>query len=341
VIPAARSRGSVQCGALLALLFLGFALGFTPVAATAGPLGSTWSQRLAPPLVIHFEEADSQTAEYLAEEGPGIIARLSDQTGLPVPERIDVILAADRTTFSAVQPAPPPIWAAGTAWSDRGEIYLHTRARGSGAGGTSRVFTHEGVHILLGRAWSEGSPPRWLNEGLARFLSHELNPQEHVQLARAAVAGYLLPFEDFAQAWPRGARRAHLAYIQSVEFVAFLDRQGPDVLPQLLSRLAAGEALAPAILAVTGESLPELEGRWRSRMTFWHGVFPVLGSSSFLWGLTSLLFLVAGAKRRRQNRAKIAGMASPGDPQGPEAWRQGLLSGRLDPPLGGDSHDAN
>jgi hypothetical protein len=76
-------------------------------------------------------------------------------------------------------------------------------------------------------------------------------------------------------------------------------------------------------------------------MTFWHGVFPVLGSSSFLWGLTSLLFLVAGAKRRRQNRAKIAGMASPEDPLGPEAWRQGLLSGRLDPPLGGDSQDAN
>ena len=266
---------------------------------------------------------------------------LSLRMGLPVPSRVDVVLASDRTTFAAVQPSPPPIWAAGTAWSDRGEMYLYTRARGSGAGGTSRVFTHEGVHILLGDAWRDGSPPRWLNEGLARFLSHELKPQEHVQLARAAVAGTLLPLEEFAGNWPRGARRAHLAYIQSVEFVAFLDDQGDHVLPQLLSRLVGGEELPVAVLAVTGESLDELEARWRSRMTFWHGVVPVLGSSGFLWGITSLLFLFVGAKRFTENRAKIKGMGSPEDGLGPEPWRQGLLAGRLDPPAGGDSHDTN
>jgi len=270
-----------------------------------------------------------------------MLAALSARMGLPVPGRIDVILASDRTTFAAVQPSPPPIWAAGTAWSGRGEMYLYTRARGSGAGGTSRVFTHESVHILLGGAWRQGSPPRWLNEGLARFLSHELEPKEHVQLARAAVAGTLLPLEEFASDWPRGARRAHLAYIQSVEFVAFLDRQGDGVLPQLLSRLVDGEELPAAVLAVTGESLESLEERWRARMTFWHGVLPVLGSSGFLWGIMSLLFLFVGAKRFMENRAKIKGMASPDEGVGPEPWRQGLLAGRLDPPSGGDSHDTN
>jgi len=327
---------------LLACLLLLLTVPFS--AQAAGPGGSTWSQLKAGPLVIHYEAVDAQTADYLGREGPKILARLARQTGLPVGGPVDVILAADFTTFRAVQPSPPPMWAAGTAWAQRGEIYLHTRSSGSGAGGIERVFTHEGVHILLGRAWRGGAPPRWLNEGLARFLSHELNPKVHVQLARAAVAGYLLPLADFAEDWPQGARRAHLAYIQSVEFVAFLEDQGPDVLPQLLGRLAVGEELAPAILAVTGESLEELEERWRSRMTFWHGVFPVLGSSGFLWGVTSLLFLFAGAKRRRENRRKIEGMSSPEDleaGEGPEAWRQGLLSGQLDPPRGGDSPDAN
>lgn len=310
-------------------------------ASAEGPKGSTWSSLSSPPLVVHFEAADAQTAAYLGAEGPKMLAALSVRMGLPVPRRVDVILASDRTTFAAVQPSPPPIWAAGTAWSDRGEIYLYTRARGSGAGGTSRVFTHEGVHILLGHAWRNGSPPRWLNEGLARFLSYELEPREHVQLARAAVAGTLLPLEEFAGNWPRGARRAHLAYIQSVEFVAFLDDQGTDVLPQLLSRLVGGEELSTAILAVTGESLEELEARWRSRMTFWHGVLPVLGSSGFLWGLTSLLFVFVGVKRVLENRAKIAGMSSPEEAIGPEPWRQGLLAGRLDPPSGEDSDRTN
>jgi len=326
---------------LAVLLVVPFGLGWGfSWSHAAGPQGSSWSELESPPLVFHFETPDAESAAYLAREGPAILDRLSEETGLKVGGRIDVVLANSGTTFRSVQPAEPPIWAAGTAWSDRGEVYLHTRSRGIGGGGLERVFTHEMVHILLGRAWKEGHPPRWLNEGLARFLSHELDPGEHVQLARAAVAGYLLPLEDFADDWPTSARRAHLAYIQSVEFVAFLDRQGPHVLPQLLDHLAGGADLASSVLAVTGESLEELEERWRSRMTFWHGVFPVLGSSGFLWGVTSLLFLAAGLKRRRQNREKIEGMTTPEDrwgEEGPEAWRQGLLSGQLDPPRSEDS----
>jgi hypothetical protein len=331
-------------GALfLSVLFLAsFASGST--AHAAGPFGASWAQLEADPLVFHFQASDADSAAFLAAEGPKVLQRLSRETGLAVGGRIDVVLARDGTTFRRVQPSEPPIWAAGTAWSDRGEVYLNTGARGVGAGGLERVFTHEMVHIILGRAWKEGRPPRWLNEGLARFLSHELDPGEHVQLARAAVAGYLMPLEDFADHWPSGARRAHLAYIQSVEFVAFLDRQGPAVLPRVLARLTAGEELGASVLAVTGEPLSELEERWRSRMTFWHGVFPVLGSSGFLWGVTSFLFLAAGMKRRRQNREKIESLThlaeNDGD-DGPQVWRQGFLAGRLDPPRSEDSQHFN
>jgi hypothetical protein len=129
-----------------------------------------------------------------------------------------------------------------------------------------------------------------------------------------------------------------------VEFVAFLDRQGPSVLPRILARLTRGEDLAASVLAVTGEPLSELEERWRSRMTFWHGVFPVVGSSGFLWGVTSFLFLAAGVKRRRQNREKIESLTHLGEKSGevgPQVWRQGLLAGRLDPPRSEDSQDFN
>ncbi|MEE2828848.1 MAG: hypothetical protein VX498_06650 [Myxococcota bacterium] len=303
----------------LSLLLLALLLLVAPQQVLgAAPEGAGWSRVEASPFTFHYRSVDKRTAVFLAQESPRLLADVVAQTGLPVGGPIDVVLAPDAQTFAEVQPAPPPVWAVGTAWSRQGAIYLHTRRPGSGLGSIDQVFVHETVHILLGRAWEPGHPPRWLNEGLARYVSRELTPRDHVVLARAAVAGRLLPLEDFADQWPSSAGRAHLAYIQSVNFVAFLDRSGRDVLPQLLARLSRGEGLEPALKAVTGESLSDLEGRWRGRMTFWHGVFPVLGSSTFLWGLTSILFLAAAFKRRRAVKRQIASMVDPYEEE--ERW---------------------
>ena len=110
--------------------------------------------------------------------------------------------------------------------------------------------------------------------------------------------------------------------------------------------MTAGEDLAVAVRVVTGDPLEKLEERWRGRITFWHGVFPILGSSSVLWGATSILFLFAGFKRRRQNRRKIRAMAEaeaavPYGAAGGEVWRQEFLAGQLDEPFGTDAHEVN
>ena len=235
-----------------------------------------------------------------------MLADVVDRTGLAAPRHIDVVLASTPEAFAAAQPGDPPDWAAGTAYDERSEIYLRTRLPRTGPSNLEQVFTHEVVHIVLGRAWKRGDPPRWLNEGLSKYLAGEMAPGEHAVLARAAAGGSLLSMETFTNGWPSRAAHARLAYVQSVDFVAFLARQGDEVLPTVIGQMATGETLDTALVAATGDTLEIQEERWRSRVTVWHALIPVLGSSGTFWGIGAVLFLFAAVKRRRAFHLKVA-----------------------------------
>lgn len=288
---------------LLTLLFLLLA---TP-AWSAAPEGPGWGSLRQAPFTFHYRDLDAGIARDLAARSDALVADLQRRTGLELPRHVDVTLAPDHDTFVAVQPSAPPVWAAGTAWSDRSEIYLRTRLPHTGPSPLSQTFVHEVVHIAVGRSFGE-RPPRWLNEGLAKLLAGELTPRDHALLTQATVAGRVLSLDEITRRWPRSEGRARLAYVQSTDFLAWLGRRGESVLPTLLASMSAGQDLEAAILTATGEPLRELEDAWRSRITFWHAWLPALGSTGVLWGLTSLLFLYAAWKRRRSFRQQMKAM---------------------------------
>lgn len=275
-------------------------------AQAAGPQGPGWLTVREAPFTFHYRPDDAGIAADLVERAPGVVEDLQERAGLELPRHVDVVLAPDADTFSAVQPGEPPGWAAGTAWSDRGEIYLRTRLPRRGADPIQKVFVHEVVHIGVGRAFDD--PPRWLNEGLAKVLAKEFDPTSHALLARAALSGSLLSLEDITRRWPSRAGHARLAYAQSTDFISFLSNRGDDVLPGVLARLSQGEDLDRALTAATGSNLEELESQWRRRITFWHALLPVVGSSGAVWGFASVLFLIATWKQRRKFKRQMKAM---------------------------------
>lgn len=278
-----------------------------PTAASAEPpAGAGWNELRVAPFTFWSRDEDAGLSRDLAAASGAVLADITGRTGLQAPRHIDVVLAATSEGFASAQPGAPPSWAAGTAYDDRAEIYLRTRLPRTGPSNLEQVFTHEVVHIVLGRAWKRGDPPRWLNEGLSKYLAGEMAPGEHAVLARAAAGGSLLTMDTFTTRWPARAAHARLAYVQSVDFVAFLARQGDDVLPTLIDRMADGETLDAALIAATGETLEVQEERWRSRVTVWHALIPVLGSSGTFWGIGAVIFLFAAVKRRRAFHAKVA-----------------------------------
>jgi hypothetical protein len=320
--PGSASRGSASTtrNTLLAAvraLVLGLALwplGAGGAARAAAPAGEGWEALRSEPATFWFREragdraGDRKAAEALAAVAAAAADRVTLRTGLPVPRHVDVVLARDPTVFGESQPSLPPDWAAGTAWPERGEIYLRTGLPGRFGSDLDAVFLHELTHVALGRAFLPREPPRWLNEGLASFVAGEMSPEDHAILLRAAVSGSLLPLSRITGTWPAAAGHARLAYAQSVDFVAFLASRGTGALEELVRRTAAGEATDAALAAAAGQDLRELEKAWRGRITFWHAWMPLLGGSGTIWGLTSLLFVMAGWKKRRQIRRRMAEM---------------------------------
>jgi|GEM_PF-409377 len=294
--------------ALLPALLLLLALAVPTSAWSAAPTSDGFLTMTAGPLRFHHRAEDAGIARALAAQGPRALQTIADRTGISSPRVIDIVMTPSFAEFAAAQPGTPPSWAAGTAYWERGEVYLRTRMPHTGADPIDKVFVHELVHVVLGRAFGEREIPRWLNEGAAKLFAGELSPQDHATLVQAALGGGLLPLESITHRWPHGGGRAHLAYAQSVDFVAFLAEQRADALPSLIAHLSSGVDVDTALELATGSKLSELEDAWRGRMTFWHALLPVIGGSGVTWGFAAMVFFAAAFRRRRAFHDKVADM---------------------------------
>lgn len=292
---------------LLSILFLSL-LFLTSSAEAAAPSGAGWEQTRVDGLTFHHRSKDAGIAAALAEQGPAAVQEIGTRTGVSAPAHVDVVLSATFGEFAAAQPGNPPSWAAGTAYADRAEVYLRTRMPHTGADPIDKVFVHELVHVFLGQRFGDVPIPRWLNEGAAQLFAGELSPQDHATLTQAAIGGGLLPLSTITDRWPRNPNAARLAYAQSVDFVAYLADQDDDALSVVIDALARGETIDIALERGTGQPLAALEEAWRGRMTFWHAWLPVLGGSGVTWGIGSIIFIIAGWRRRRAFHLKVAAM---------------------------------
>ena len=292
----------------LPTLTLLVALLLPTVALAAPPTAPGYETLNAGTLRLHYRSKDAGIAAALALKGPEALKTIADKTGVSSPRVIDVVLSPTFAEFAAAQPGTPPSWAAGTAYHERGEVYLRSRMPHTGADPIDKVFVHELVHVVLGRAFGEREIPRWLNEGAAKLFAHELDAASHAALVQAALGGALLDLEDITHRWPRSPGRARLAYAQSSDFVAYLAEKGDDVLPRLIAELSSGVDTDLALERSTGQRLSQLEDDWRGQITFWHALMPVVGGSGVTWGFGALVFMFAAFRRRKAFHDKVGAM---------------------------------
>jgi hypothetical protein len=280
----------------------------SPRPEVAAPLGGWWTED-GLYARVHAAPEDAATARRLAAHAARAVPRLAARLGVAAGGRLDIYVAPSAEEFARMQPGLPPDWADGTAWPRHGLVFLRApSARPGTADPLEQVLDHEIVHVLVGRLFAAGgadsAPPRWLQEGLAQWLSGEVGPDT----ARALGSGGLLPLAELTSSFPADPLRARLAYASSADFVVFLASSwGEDAVRRLVHRMAEGADADAALVTATGASLAEVEAAWRADWAdplFWARV--AQGSTDVLWGLAAV-GLVAGAYRARaRNRAVLA-----------------------------------
>jgi len=263
-------------------------------------------------LRLHGHPSDRGTLLRLARHGSDALPRLADRLQVPIGHTVHVYLATSEAQFRELQPGRAPTWADAVAYPALGVVILRAPdVRGGTAQPLERVFDHELVHILLGRAFAPAVPPQWLQEGTAQLLAGEVGPQVARDIASGMATGGLIDLEDLGHGFPSDPLRARLAYAQSADLVAWLEEHhGEDVVPTMVREARAGRPMAAAVRTATGRFLHEIEADWSRPYT--EGLdlsWTALANEGVLFGFGGIALAIGGVMRRRRFHQRMEELA--------------------------------
>ena len=143
------------------------------------------------------------------------------------------------------------------------------------------TLKHELCHLLLHHQVDDGKLPKWLNEGLAQWVSQGIAEiiltQKKSILNETVLRGQYVRIRTLTNRFPRERRSLQLAYEASNSFVEYIIRKhGINGIEKVVQNLKSGDTQENAILAGLSVSLDDLEKGWhdtlRKRVTWFRYV---------------------------------------------------------------------
>jgi hypothetical protein len=165
------------------------------------------------------------------------------------------------------------------------------------------VLRHEIAHVLISRA-ARGQPvPRWFDEGLAMAVERQRGVEDQTQLVYQLITSSRTNLEGISGLFRGGQNDQTRAYALAGALVHdVLQQYGSTACADILSRVGRGRTFDEAFSDVTGLTPDAMEEEFWHRQRFWTMWVSILGSSTMLWSVITLLALLAIYMRRRRNR---------------------------------------
>jgi hypothetical protein len=171
------------------------------------------------------------------------------------------------------------------------------------------ILKHELCHLLLHAHIENGKLPRWLDEGIAQWVSEGIGEiilqRDRSILERAMLTGTHIRLRHLEHNMPHSGNDLLLAYEESKSIVEYiLSRYGKEGILKILEYLKDGDGIYTAVRRSLALSLPDLEDRWHkhiSRKIYWlslisNYLYEIL---FFFAALLSLAAYLIRLKRRR------------------------------------------
>jgi hypothetical protein len=131
------------------------------------------------------------------------------------------------------------------------------------------VIPHELTHLVFNTAVDNPYhfPPRWLNEGVAVYLSEGYPVADRLAVEAAAQDGTLIPLNGLAGQFPTTRERFFLAYAESVSAVDYLIRtHGQDTLVSLIRSYSEGRTDDQAFENAIRTDVDGFDDAWRAEL---------------------------------------------------------------------------
>lgn len=214
---------------------------------------------------VHWYEGDAAFGQRALEIGETAMEQTAELLGVTEDEPVDFyVYAAQDEFYDALGP--------GTRESVGGQANAEIRTLFAliTPGEISQpwvniVVPHELVHLVFDTAVDNPYhfPPRWLNEGLAVYLSEGYTQSDRSATEAAARNEELIPLDGLAGQFPTSAAAFRLAYSESASAVDYLIRtHGRDALVALIRSYAEGRTDDEAFRDALGVDVAAFGEAW-------------------------------------------------------------------------------
>ncbi len=222
-----------------------------------------WQTEVGTYVTLHWYEGDAAFAQQALTMGENGISKSAKFLGVTETAPIDFFVYADQKSFyDALGP--------GTRENVGGEANTVTRTlfaliAPADLGYARTVVPHELTHVVFddGTTNPYHSPPRWLNEGLAVYLSEGFGSSDKSLVSQAAKSKTLMPLQALTGQFPTTADRFFLAYAESVSAVDYLIRKyGRAPFQMLVKSYRTGTSDDEAFMAAFGLDTAAINKGW-------------------------------------------------------------------------------
>jgi len=245
----------------------------------------------------------------LLDDAEALRREVVKDLGIDFKEKTKVYVAPSFKKYQEVQPGGEvPSWSAAVAYPSLNLIIIQSPRAIKGKGiDLSKIFKHEFTHIAIGKAFSKREAiPLWLNEGLAMYESREWEFSRVSTIMRAVLTDSLIPLSEITQSFPFEANKAELAYSESFYLISFLISQyGKDSFHQFLKEYSGGKGLKDVLREVYGIKWEEFEEKWRNYLKVRFSWLPIVTSTTTLWFLVTVTFILAYIKKKKATKLKF------------------------------------
>lgn len=214
---------------------------------------------------VHWYEGDAAFGQRALRIGEDAVAETSALLGVTEDEPVDFFIYAEQQDFyDALGPGTREN-VGGQANAGIRTLFALIEPDAIDDPWVGVVIPHELVHLVFDTAVGNPYhfPPRWLNEGVATYLSEGYAPNYRRDVEAAARSGELIPLDGLAGQFPTTAERFFLAYAESVSAVDYLIRtHDEEALVSLIRSYADGRTDDEAFEAAIGMDVAAFDAAW-------------------------------------------------------------------------------
>jgi hypothetical protein len=219
-------------------------------------------------LTIVFEDPLKGLAEQFARVYPEILRELEGKLGLGLRLSPTFVLIKEHDAFRHMTTDRPII---AFAVPEKDLIVVDCSRADKDPFTLEETMKHELSHLLIHHYVDGREIPKWLDEGLAQYVSGGLGEvvrnQKRSFLEEAVLSGRLIGMRELSEHFPRSGDSLLLAYEESEHFMGYIIRQhGMTGVLKILQHLRTGDQWEHAVEKGLGVSFDDIEKAWYDQL---------------------------------------------------------------------------